>query len=78
MIEDCLLKELKGKKFKYNSPNGGLSEWTDEVVSMLLIHSICEGDNGPFSGVKYKLSIRGKINRHLYEFNKCVFIINKL
>jgi hypothetical protein len=76
--------QLIGKQFKYNGEYG-LSEWTDIVKDVEIIHEI-EFDkpfivNGEFKaekvkiiGFKYNLHIRATRTNNIYEFENCIFL----
>ena len=64
------LDTLKGKKFKYDSPHGGLSEWTDTVKHITVLHEIKS------EGYKLKFIVYGEKNQgyNHYPLERVVFV----
>jgi hypothetical protein len=83
------LKSLIGKKFKYQSKYG-LSDWTDTVKDIEVIHGIETNlqlpvkrlkdgeEKKPFEiyGYKYHLQVRSTRGNQLYDFNDCIFLLD--
>ena len=73
------LDDLKGKKFRYDSPLVGISDWIDTVDSIIHMRK-CELRRGKtikdISAIGHKITfhVRGKKTGNVYEFERCIFI----
>ena len=68
---------LVGNQFKYNSPTTGISDWTDEITSVFIIHKlIYNKKSNKVEGYTPEINIRGKKNNHVYPLNNCILDIS--
>jgi hypothetical protein len=68
------LDELKGRKFKYDSPHGGLSTWTDTVEEIMIVHSLQTNKEEGIWGEKLKISVIGTKRLADYPFERVIFL----
>ena len=69
------LETLVGKKFKYDSPTTGVSEWTDTVKSVGAITNIgVDLVEKKLTGYKLEMHVTGEENGYVYELENVIFI----
>jgi hypothetical protein len=69
------LEEYVGKKFRYNSPITGLSDWVAEAVwvGCNSYHAKMDPKDLKILGYQHKIHVHTKI-RNFYDFEHCVWI----
>jgi hypothetical protein len=65
-----ILDEMVGKSFKYDSPHGGPSEWTDIVKGVFETYEVFMGN----PGYKIKLHVIGSDGVTPYELDRVILL----